>query len=273
MLQQQPITAMITHPLVFICQSHNIDIKTEMNNLREFGRIARGLARNPLGIIALFIVLVYGMAAFVAVSNALDSIQRTILIIFLVIFPIFVLVAFYMLVSRHAGKLYAPSDFREDRSFLETMQAHREGSPKERAQLSAEQPDVVRDALKGILDPSATDQQVIAMQYVSRWNSPEFKDKQKVLGKYLHDSKFSSDIRLVPLDDQSAIFDVFDFFEELSISVIEGIVDEKIVRAAYGHLIKNSWTRGNIWIKQMREVTDPTALQYFEELAKKWGAK
>ena len=247
-------------------------MKTEMNGLHEFGKIARGLARNPLGIIALFIVLVYGMAAFVAVSNALESIQRTILIIFLVIFPVFVLAVFYMLVSRHAGKLYAPSDFREDRSFLETIQAHREGSPKERAQLSAEQPDVVRDALKSILDPSATDQQVIALQYISRWNSSEFKDKQRILAKYLHDPKFTPDLRLIPNDDRAAIFDVFDFFEELSISVINGIVDEKIVRAAYENVVKNSWTRGNIWINQIREGEDTNVLQYFEELAKRWGA-
>ena len=31
----------------------------------QFGSVATGLARNPLGIIALFIVLVYGFAALV----------------------------------------------------------------------------------------------------------------------------------------------------------------------------------------------------------------
>jgi hypothetical protein len=35
------------------------------NQLKTFGSIARGLARNPLGIIALFIVMVYGFAALV----------------------------------------------------------------------------------------------------------------------------------------------------------------------------------------------------------------
>ena len=33
--------------------------------LSEFGKIAQNLARNPLGIIALFIVLVYGIAGLV----------------------------------------------------------------------------------------------------------------------------------------------------------------------------------------------------------------
>lgn len=65
---------------------------------------------------------------------------------------------------------------------------------------------------------------------------------------------------------------MFDFFEELSISVINGIVDEKIVRAAYENVVKNSWTRGNIWINQIREGEDTNVLQYFEELAKRWGA-
>lgn len=33
------------------------------HEVKEFGDTARGLAKNPLGIIALFIVLVYGFAA------------------------------------------------------------------------------------------------------------------------------------------------------------------------------------------------------------------
>jgi hypothetical protein len=33
------------------------------DQVRVFGDVAKGLARNPLGIIALFIVLVYGFAS------------------------------------------------------------------------------------------------------------------------------------------------------------------------------------------------------------------
>ena len=61
----------------------------------SFDQTAKGLARNPLGIIALFIVLVYGFAALItAFASSLTTAERLPLIWFLVIFPVLVLVAF-----------------------------------------------------------------------------------------------------------------------------------------------------------------------------------
>lgn len=89
------------------------------DQLREFGGIARGLARNPLGIIALFIVLVYGFASMVtAFSGAFTSSEKLPLIYFLVGFPVLVLVAFTWLVSKHSGKLFAPSDFKDETNYV-----------------------------------------------------------------------------------------------------------------------------------------------------------
>ena len=42
------------------------------SQLSTFGKIARDLARNPLGIIALFIVLIYGFAALLMGNTATD---------------------------------------------------------------------------------------------------------------------------------------------------------------------------------------------------------
>jgi len=92
-----------------------------MNNdsISSFGQTAKGLARNPLGIIALFIVLVYGLAALVtAFASSLTTAERLPLIWFLVIFPVLVLVVFSWLVSRHSGKLFAPSDFKDEDNYV-----------------------------------------------------------------------------------------------------------------------------------------------------------
>ena len=87
--------------------------------VNSFGQIAKGLARNPLSIIALFIVLVYGMAALVTgFSNSLTSDERLPLIWFLVVFPVLVLAVFSWLVSKHSGKLFAPSDFRNEDNYV-----------------------------------------------------------------------------------------------------------------------------------------------------------
>jgi hypothetical protein len=80
--------------------------------MNRFGETARGLARNPLGIIALFIVLVYGFASLVVGIGAnLDSATTMVLVWFMVLFPILVLLVFAWLVSRHHTKLYSPRDY------------------------------------------------------------------------------------------------------------------------------------------------------------------
>jgi hypothetical protein len=90
------------------------------NSVTEFGKTAQGLAKNPLGIIALFIVLIYGFACLVVgVSGHLQSIERLPIIWFMVIFPVIVLGVFAWLVSRHHKKLYAPSDYKDESHFLE----------------------------------------------------------------------------------------------------------------------------------------------------------
>jgi len=76
---------------------------------------AKNLARNPLGIIALFIVLVYGFASLmVGFSGKLTANERAPVIWFLVVFPVLVLFMFSWLVSHHHAKLYSPADFRQD---------------------------------------------------------------------------------------------------------------------------------------------------------------
>ena len=93
-----------------------------MSGLSTFSETAKNLARNPLGIIALFIVLIYGLAALtLGLNSKLDASDRTPLVWFLVIFPVAVLGLFGWLVSQHHEKLYAPGDYRTDDIFYEKI--------------------------------------------------------------------------------------------------------------------------------------------------------
>lgn len=91
--------------------------------LDQFGKTAQRLSRNPLGIIALFIVLVYGIAALVFSfsSSNLEPSERSLIIWFLVLFPVLVLAAFYRLVAYHHVKLYAPHDFPDKEGFFRAL--------------------------------------------------------------------------------------------------------------------------------------------------------
>lgn len=95
-----------------------------MNPLNDFMKNSKGLTKNPLGIIGLFISLIYGFACLVlstSIVNLQSEYERLPLIWFIIIFPIVILGAFIFLVVNHHEKLYAPSDFRNDDSFIETM--------------------------------------------------------------------------------------------------------------------------------------------------------
>ena len=81
----------------------------------SFATTAKSLAKNPLGIVALFIVLVYMMAS-VTLFAAGD--HQAVIVWFLVLFPVLVLAVFAWLVVRHHHKLYAPADFRDDETFI-----------------------------------------------------------------------------------------------------------------------------------------------------------
>ena len=86
--------------------------------VKNFAESAKGFTKSPLGIIALFIVLVYGFATL-AVSfgdHLKDSI--VLLVCFLVFFPVIVFFGFLWLVSKHHDKIYGPSDFRNEDNFF-----------------------------------------------------------------------------------------------------------------------------------------------------------
>jgi len=101
------------------------EVPTEMKSVPgEFGNIAEKLARNPLGIIALFIVLVYGFVSMVTgLGGSLTPAEKLPLIYFLVFFPVLVLGVFAWLVSRHSTKLFAPSDFRNEENYVRILTA------------------------------------------------------------------------------------------------------------------------------------------------------
>jgi hypothetical protein len=98
-------------------------------------------ARNPLGIIALFISLIYGMSALLlgtSVKNLTEG-NQTLLVIFIAAFPFVVLSVFGWLVAKHHRKLYGPGDYRSDEGFLNAASAAPPSSLGQRLREEVEQ--------------------------------------------------------------------------------------------------------------------------------------
>lgn len=89
----------------------------------KFSESAKGFTKSPLGIIALFIVLVYGFASLVVGLGQGISEHIAPLIYFMVFFPVIVFLGFLWLVANHHNKLYGPSDFKNEDNFMKSQMA------------------------------------------------------------------------------------------------------------------------------------------------------
>lgn len=97
-----------------------------VSKVMDYGR---SYIKNPLGILGLFLLLIYLIASLVAGFGNIDKVAQTTLIRFIVIFPFCVLGVFYRLVTSHHVKLYSPNDFRDESLFLKVIQST-EGATK-----------------------------------------------------------------------------------------------------------------------------------------------
>jgi hypothetical protein len=90
--------------------------------LGDFASRATGLARGPLGILALLIGLLEAMASMVLVfSTNLTPSERLPLVYFLVVFPSLLLALLTWLVARHPQNLYPPRDYTNENNFVSLM--------------------------------------------------------------------------------------------------------------------------------------------------------
>jgi hypothetical protein len=116
----------------------------------------KGVAKNPLAIIALFISFMYGSASLILGTSIdkLNGFNQDALVGFLIGFPIVIFVAFFYLVIRHHRKLYAPGDYRSDESFLagiesipDRQKGSEEGELEETSELAPQPPQGAQKSL------------------------------------------------------------------------------------------------------------------------------
>jgi hypothetical protein len=92
---------------------------------QSFYESAKTFSRNPLGIIALFLVLVYAVASIVISLAKPEFYQNPYhpAVLFLAFFPLAVLLVFAYLVARHHRNLYAPQDYKHPSDFFFGLKA------------------------------------------------------------------------------------------------------------------------------------------------------
>lgn len=111
-------------PLLGVRAQH-VQLKEVPMMTEQFDHTAVKLSQGPLGIIALFIVLIHGFASLVlGLATNIGESNRSILVWFLVLFPVGVFAVFAWLVSKHHIKLYPPQAFRHEEYFFNLAYGH-----------------------------------------------------------------------------------------------------------------------------------------------------
>lgn len=77
--------------------------------------------RNPLSIIALFLLLVEVVVTIALRVEVLTETQRTWLVVFCVVFPVIVLLFLFILVWNRPQHLYGPSDYDDSSKFIDSL--------------------------------------------------------------------------------------------------------------------------------------------------------
>ena len=120
---------------------------------------AKVLTRNPLGIIALFVSLIYGFACLVlsaSISNLTLPNERLPLIWFIILFPLVILGGFIFLVVKHHEKLYAPSDYADENTFAKTFSS-KDSYKEVTIEFDKQQPNQPTNLKQAILKAENTD--------------------------------------------------------------------------------------------------------------------
>ena len=137
----------------------------------QFEATAVKLSQGPLGIIALFIVLIHGFASLVlGLANDISEENSSRIVWFLVSFPVLVFFVFAWLVSQHHAKLYPPQACRDEGYFVNLAFGH----------ASFDSPDLQKPAHK-------------------KWSSPIYPLKTGLSGNLFwlgHDLMWSADVLL-----------------------------------------------------------------------------
>nr|WP_276900282.1 hypothetical protein [Pedobacter kyonggii] len=109
--------------------------------IKDFISNAASLTKNPLGIIALFVSLIYGFACLV-LSFGIDKMygptERLPLIWFVISFPVLILICFFLLVIFNHQKLYAPGDYKDENNFFNGFKKNQVNIPAAAEQGRAE---------------------------------------------------------------------------------------------------------------------------------------
>jgi hypothetical protein len=98
------------------------------DTFNTFSETAKKLAGSPLQILALFLVLIYGLACLVIGlgGEKLQNLGHHPLVYFLALFPCLVLAAFTWLVAKYHWKLYGLSEFKDESNFVILVQPPKE---------------------------------------------------------------------------------------------------------------------------------------------------
>ena len=143
--------------------------------------------RNPLSVIALFVLFVEIIASFTLINSSLTDGQRWCFVIFCIVFPFLLLLLFFFLVWYHPEHFYAPSDYSDDKSFLKAMKIGKIEDEVDEIVQTAEGTDVPESRMQ-IIGQVANAERLVLDQLLKEYNCPISQQVLSDDNTYLYDA-------------------------------------------------------------------------------------
>ena len=234
---------------------------------------AEGLSKSVLGTLALFLLLVYFIGSFTLVVAHLDSQNQQMLVGFIVFFPVLVLGVFYVLVTRHFGKVVNP-DKVDSKTYAEIVLANARVVDLEAVQTEAAREERERKKLaSAIANTSDADEKEI-LNKVMDWFSPRMRQKRFVFKRAAEQLSGHPELVFADFKTSSDIMGVFNYLDEICEAVTSGVLDERRIPGHFRQSAVRYFKRGEHWIEFLRAKTnDGNRFKCFENIASNTSTK
>lgn len=233
---------------------------------------AESLSKSVLGTLALFLLLVYFIGSVTLVTAKLTEWNQTVLVVFIVLFPVVVLGVFYILVTKHFAKILHPDKVDKKiyaQIVLETVRGSIRTDLIE--QLPSAESSRARDAVVKEIGHSKSETEKEILSEILNWYSPEWRQKRYFF-RHAAD-KFGDKPDVVFADERNIadIIDVFRFIDHVGKTLNTDLISPDKVPLDFKKSAVRYADRGRLWLKYLRKIKkDESRYADFTQVTNKW---
>jgi hypothetical protein len=226
---------------------------------------AKSLSTTILGMISFFLLVTYFTGVLCLFFAKLSQWDQTIALLFIVTFPVVILIVFYKLVTEHYPKIMPIGTV--------SVAAH------ERilvAELTRDRLDRLEDGknqaelFRTMVSASGESEKQILIQ-IHDWYSEEWRQRRRIFREAAKELGDKPDQLELDETRNVPVLAVLNFLTGIGVALRSGLVRDEVIPVAFKRSVARYLPRSKKWLDYIRErEADPSRYEDFEFMAQKW---